>query len=126
MPAPDAPPAAAPTANPTGTPPRRRRSIVAWFLRLLFKGKRALLTVPIALLALYVGWESLVYWWYRAASEGERPGMITKVSRKGSPLCRYWSVEMHVGQQAGAAILNSETWEFTVDSAYEWLIPQLE
>lgn len=116
---PDAKPAPAPGAAP-------RRGIFMWFLRLIFGGKRALLTAPLLLLGGYIGVESLVYMWYRGASEGEKTGVIVKVSRKGSPLCRYDSVEMRVGQQAGATVLNAEEWEFTVDPAYEWLMPKLQ
>lgn len=116
-----------PTPAPAGQPAARpRRGIFMWFLRLLFSGKRALLTVPIVLCGGYIAWQSLVYLWYRGASVGEKTGVITKVSRKGSPLCRYDSVEMRVGQQAGTAVLGAETWEFTVDPAYEWLMPQLQ
>ena len=73
-----------------------------------------------------LGWEAMVYSWYRGASVGERTGMITKVSFKGSPMCRYWSIEMKVGAQPGTATLGADAWEFTVDSAYEWLIPKLQ
>ena len=127
MPAPDASPtSSAPAASPAPAAPKPRRSLGGLLLRLLFGGKRAIVTVPVLLLGGWIGWKSMVYAWYRGASHGERTGVIVKVSRKGSPLCRYESVEMRVGQQVGATVLGADLWEFTVDGAYSWLIPQLE
>jgi len=117
-------PAAAPTDGAPTAKPRRRP--LAAVLRFVFGGKRAFATVPIVLLGGWVGWKAMVYQWYRGVSIGERTGVITKISHKGSPLCRYESVEMRVGQQAGAAVMGSETWEFTIDDENAALIPQLE
>jgi hypothetical protein len=114
------------TPPPAAAPRPARRSIAGFFLRLVFKGKRAFVTVPLLLGGAGLGYLVLDYRWYRGISEGERTGVIIKVSRKGTPLCRYESVEMRVGQQTGAALLGSETWEFTVDDEHRGLIPRLE
>jgi hypothetical protein len=50
-------------------------------------------------------------WWYRGYSTGSRTGVVRKVSMKGSPVCKYMSVEMAV-QSSGVAL---DTWEFSVD-----------
>lgn len=120
-----APPMATPPSAPSPAAKAPRRSLAGWLLRLFFGGRRALLTLPLLLLLGYLGWRSTVYLYYRGASQGSRTGVITKVSYKGSPLCRYESVEMRVGQATGQAVLNAETWEFTVDADYAWLIPKL-
>ena len=112
------------TANPTPPSPAPRSSILGFLLRLLFRGYRSLITLPLLALLGFLGWQTSVYTWYRGISVGERTGMIVKVSKKGTPLCRYNSIEMRVGAQPGTAVLSQETWEVTLDEAYEWLMPQ--
>jgi len=113
------------TANPVPATPKPRSSISGFFLRLLFRGYRSLVTLPLLVLVGFLAWQTSVYAWYRGISKGERTGMIVKVSKKGTPLCRYNSIEMRVGAQPGTAVLTPESLELAVDDAYEWLLPQL-
>lgn len=53
-------------------------------------------------------------WWLSGVSAGRKAGIVRKVARKGSPLCRYWQGELLLGNPAlfGAP---TEVWEFTVE-----------
>ena len=115
-----------PATPAPGKPAVRRGGVGVFFLRLLFGGRRAIVTLPVVLVGGYLGARLLDYEWYRGVSEGTRTGVVTKVSRKGTPLCKYESVEMLVGLQPGAAAMGSETWEFTVDAEHADLIARLQ
>jgi hypothetical protein len=69
----------------------------------------------VSIVALIVGYQLFGFWWNRGYSEGTRTGVLRKLSRKGSPVCRYWAGEMSL-VQAGSTFANQETFEFTLDS----------
>jgi hypothetical protein len=76
------------------------------------KAKILLFLAPLAALLLFVGYEGLRVWWYRAYSKGSRTGIVRKVSVKGPPYCKYLSGEMAV---QGSSALQPEIFEFSVD-----------
>ena len=77
------------------------------------RGKKIVVLLPLALIVFVGAWQGLRYWWLHGYSRGTRSGIVRKVSRKGSPVCKYVSVEMVVnGTQAGQ---QATIWEFSVD-----------
>lgn len=114
-----APPA---TVTPPAKPVARRGLLsraLRWILRLIYGGKRALLTVPFTLGALYLGWLMTVYWWNYNYSTGIRTGVINKVSFKGRPLCKYVAADMPLIGAPGQVNTNAETFTFTIDDERE-------
>ena len=108
-----------PGAGPVPTRPRRGllgRTVI-FLLRGIYGGMRALATVPLTVATLYIGWLVLVYAWHYNYSSGTRTGIVRKVSHKGSPLCKYVSVEMAIlGNSGGGQVpIAPEVWEVTVD-----------
>ena len=81
--------------------------------KLTKKTKVLIVLAPVALLLLYFGYKGVEYWWYRGYSKGSRTGVVTKVTVKGPPYCKYLEGEMKVG--GVAASLTPETWKFSVD-----------
>ena len=106
-------PAPSPTRAPSTRGPLGRA--LGFVLRKLFGGIQALITVPIILGLLYVGWLSLVYLWNYNYSTGTRTGIIRKVSYKGRPFCKFVSVQMALGGSSGQLVAAPEIWEFTID-----------
>lgn len=118
------PPDQAPLAPPQDSSPgaaRPRRGpfgrAAIFLLRGIYGGLRALVTVPLTVGTLYIGWLVLVYAWHYNYSSGTRTGIVRKVSHKGSPVCKYVSVELAVlgNSGNGQLPLAPEVWEVTVD-----------
>jgi hypothetical protein len=74
--------------------------------------RKIALLIPIGLVLLLVGLQVVRGWWLHGYSEGKRSGVLRKMSRKGSPLCKYVSGELVVD---GGSLAKPEVWEFTVD-----------
>lgn len=74
--------------------------------------RKIALLVPIGIALLLVGWQVVRGWWLHGYSVGSRTGVLRKLSKKGSPLCKYMSGEMVM---VGSAIQSPEAWEFTLD-----------
>ncbi len=77
------------------------------------KAKWLLVLAPVALVLLFSASQGLRVWWYRGYSKGSRTGVVTKVTIKGPPYCKYLEGEMRVG--GATATLTPETWKFSVD-----------
>ena len=77
------------------------------------KTKWLLLLAPVALVLLFAGFQAAKVWWYRGYSKGSRTGIVTKVTVKGPPYCKYLEGEMRVG--GSTATLTPESWKFSVD-----------
>ena len=80
------------------------------------KTKWLLVLAPVALVLLFAAAQALRVWWYRGYSKGSRTGIVTKVTVKGPPYCKYLEGEMKVG---GTATMTPETWKFSVDDDSE-------
>jgi hypothetical protein len=77
------------------------------------KGKVILSGVGV--LALLVAWQLLRAWWNHGVSAGTRSGIVRKIAKKGSPLCRYWMGELVITNTAVFGAV-PEVWEFNVDA----------
>ena len=90
-------------------------------LGFLFRGKRALATTPLLLLAIASGVLWLRWRWYHGYSTGTRTGVVRKVSVKGPPYCKFASAELVMAAaggvlpQGGAIPIGGEVWTFTLD-----------
>ena len=106
--------------TPSGGPRRGLgRRALRRLARLIYGGKRALLTVPLTLGLFYFGWVMADYWWNYGYSRGTRVGVINKVSWKGRPLCKYVSADLVVMGVAGQLNPNAQTFTFTIDDERE-------
>lgn len=78
-----------------------------------WKGRAVVAVVTLLLLGMVS--QLVRAWWLRGVSAGRKTGVLKKISRKGSPLCRYWLGELLVSNPAlfGAP---TELWEFTIDA----------
>jgi len=76
------------------------------------KTKVLIVLAPVALVLLFVAYEAGHVAYYRGYSKGSRTGIVTKVTVKGPPYCKYLEGEMKVG---GNATMAPETWKFSVD-----------
>ena len=85
-------------------------------LGFFFRGRRSLLTVPLLLVAGFVAYEGLRFWWYYGYSRGTYEGTIRKVSFKGPPYCKYVSIEVITG---GGGMMQPKVMEFTIDGRGE-------
>jgi len=77
------------------------------------KGKVILGVVGV--LALVAAWQFFRAWWNHGVTAGTRSGIVRKIAKKGSPLCRYWMGELVITNQAVFGAL-PEVWEFNVDA----------
>jgi len=77
-----------------------------------------ILAVPTVILGGVAAWQGTVHWWNKGYSTGTRTGVLRKVSMKGTPLCRYASVEM-VMQGSVALGAPTDGFEFTLDDSSE-------
>lgn len=62
-----------------------------------------------------VGWQGLRLMWNYGFSRGTRTGLVQKISYKGSPLCKYWSVELAPVGAGGLVVAGQPPLELTVD-----------
>ncbi|MDB4965040.1 MAG: hypothetical protein JWN44_729 [Myxococcales bacterium] len=68
----------------------------------------------LAVVMLLAAWQGLRFWWYHGYSQGERTGIVRKLSVKGTPICRYAEGELALaGGQMGQ---NVEVFTFSVDN----------
>ncbi len=76
--------------------------------------KWKLILAGFGVVALLVGWQVARAWWNHGISTGTRSGIVRKVSKKGSPLCRYWVGELVI---TNANVIGAlpEIWEFNLD-----------
>lgn len=81
----------------------------------------------VAVLLLLVGWQVVRAWWYHGVSSGMRSGIVRKLAKKGSPLCRYWMGELVITNTTVIGAV-PEIWEFNVDakSDHDALIGDLQ
>ncbi len=77
------------------------------------KAKVILFLIPVGLVLLVSAWQGIAYWWRHGYSNGERSGVIRKLSTKGSPVCKYLSGEMQL--QGSLPGMPGEVWEFSID-----------
>jgi hypothetical protein len=67
-----------------------------------------------AVVAVLGAWQGMRFWWYHGYSNGERTGIVRKLSVKGTPLCKYAEGELSLtGSNMGQ---NVEVWRFSVDN----------
>ena len=68
----------------------------------------------LGVVVLLLGWQLIRAWWYHGVSTGTRSGIVRKISKKGSPLCRYWVGELVI---TNANVIGAlpEIWEFNLD-----------
>ena len=77
--------------------------------------KWKLILSGVAVLVLLVGWQVARAWWYHGVSSGMRSGIVRKLAKKGSPLCRYWMGELVITNTTVIGAV-PEIWEFNVDA----------
>jgi hypothetical protein len=77
--------------------------------------KWRLILAGVAVLLLLVGWQLVRAWWYHGVSAGTRSGIVRKLAKKGSPLCRYWMGELVITNTTVIGAV-PEVWEFNVDA----------
>jgi hypothetical protein len=77
------------------------------------KGK--LILAGFGVVFLVVAWQVLRAWWYHGVSSGMRSGIVRKLAKKGSPLCRYWMGELVITNTTVIGAV-PEVWEFNVDA----------
>ena len=69
----------------------------------------------LGVVVLLLGWQLIRAWWYHGVSTGTRSGIVRKVSKKGSPLCRYWVGELVITNTTVIGAV-PEVWEFNIDA----------
>lgn len=69
----------------------------------------------LAVLTAVLGWQLVRAWWYHGVSTGTRSGIVRKVAKKGSPLCRYWVGELVITNTTVIGAV-PEVWEFNIDA----------
>jgi hypothetical protein len=76
-------------------------------------------TASLVILVGLVGWQGLRMLWNYGYSRGTRTGLVQKISYKGSPLCKYWSVELAPVGTGGLMVTGQPPQEMTVDGPSE-------
>lgn len=76
------------------------------------KGKVILGVVGV--LAVLAAWQIGRAWWLHGYQTGTRSGIVRRVAKKGSPLCRFWVGELVINNTTLTA--PPEIWEFNIDS----------
>ena len=92
--------------------------MISRIVRFFFGGKQAVLSILVLLVGGVAGWQSVLHWWSTGYSSGTRTGLLRKVSLKGTPLCRYVSVEMVPYGSVGVGAA-TDAFEFTLDDSRE-------
>lgn len=76
--------------------------------------RKILLLSVLGIVVLAGGAQGIQYMWRHGFSNGERTGVVRKISVKGTPVCKVLAGEM-VLQGSGITVGGGEVWEFTVD-----------
>ena len=78
------------------------------------KGK--LILGVVGVLALLAAWQFGRAWWLHGYQSGTRSGIVRRVAKKGSPLCRFWVGELVINN-ATVFAAPPEIWEFNIDAS---------